>query len=264
MNYCNAVTFYYRGTSMTLKNKILIILSLCLLLCIGAYFIISRTFANFEKQLFEKCRIEALVGGRVMSEIIDMMIDTRLLTKQQIFDRNYVPIQGSNPQKFRTQYDAVFDKYIQKIEDEFLKDEDLEFAVLVDINGYLPTHNSKYAKSETSDPDHNLNYSRSKRIFNDRVGLKASRFIGPGTLKQLYNRDTGEVMWDISSPVFAKGEHFGAFRLGVSLKHINELKNQMIIIVGMTILVILSITMLMLFLILPRKLYDTDLDIPQY
>jgi len=68
---------------MTLKNKILIILSLCLLLCIGAYFIISRTFANFEKQLFEKCRIEALVGGRVMSEIIDMMIDTRLLTNSR-------------------------------------------------------------------------------------------------------------------------------------------------------------------------------------
>jgi len=249
---------------MTLKNKILIILSLCLLLCVGAYFIISSTFTNFEKQLFEKCRIEALVGARVMSEMIEMMIDTGILTKEQVFDRNYIPIPNTNPQKFRTRYDAIFDRYIQKIQDEFLKDEDLEFAALVDINGYLPTHNSKYAKPETTDPVYNLKYSRSKRIFNDMVGINAARFIGPGTIKQLYNRDTGEIMWDIAAPVFVKGEHFGAFRVGVSLKRINELKNQMIIIVGMTILVILSITMLMLFLILPRKLYDTDLDIPQY
>jgi len=32
----------------------------------------------------------------------------------------------------------------------------------------------------------------------------------------------------------------------------------------MSLLVILSVTMLILFLVIPRKLYDTDLDIPRY
>jgi hypothetical protein len=38
----------------------------------------------------------------------------------------------------------------------------------------------------------------------------------------------------------------------------------MIILVGMSLLVILSVTMLMLFLIIPKKLYESDLDIPRY
>ena len=249
---------------MNLKNKILIILSLCLLLCLGSFFIIVRTFDNFENQLFEKCRIEALVGAQVMSDIIEILINTGQLTEKQVFDTNYIAIPGTNPQKFHTQYDRVFDRSIQTIEDEFLEDPDVDYAVLVDRNGYVPTHNARYSKPETDDMNKNLMQSRTKRIFNDAVGIKAARFKGEGTIKQLYYRDTGETMWDIAAPVHVRGKHWGAFRLGVSLQRIDEIKNQMIIIVGMTILVILSVTMLMLFLVLPRKLYDTDLDVPKY
>jgi hypothetical protein len=31
---------------------------------------------------------------------------------------------------------------------------------------------------------------------------------------QVYERDTGEKMWDISLPVYVEGRHWGAFRLG--------------------------------------------------
>src|SRR6056297_80232 len=249
---------------MNLKNKILIILSLCLLLCLGTFFIIVRTFDNFEKQLFEKCRIEALVGARVMSDTIDMLIRHGQLTRTQVFDTNYIAIADTNPQKFHTSYDRVFDKNIQTIQDEFLEDPDVEYAVLVDRNGYVPTHNSKYSKPETDNMNKNLQQSRTKRIFNDSVGIKAARFKGEGTIKQLYYRDTGETMWDIAAAVHVRDKHWGAFRIGVSLERINEIKNQMIIIVGMTILVILSRNMVMRFLVLARKLYDSDLDVPKY
>ena len=48
------------------------------------------------------------------------------------------------------------------------------------------------------------------------VGLAAARnrkelFI------QVYYRDTGEKMWDISAPVYVNGKHWGGFRIGYTM-----------------------------------------------
>jgi len=36
-------------------------------------------------------------------------------------------------------------------------------------------------------------------------------------LVQVYNRDTGERIWDISSPIYIQGRHWGAFRIGYTM-----------------------------------------------
>ena len=69
---------------------------------------------------------------------------------------------------------------------------------------------------------------------------------------------------DFAAPIRVGGKHWGAFRVGLSMERIDDINNQMIILVTMSLLVILSVTMLILFLVIPRKLYDTDLDIPRY
>ena len=71
---------------MNLKAKIMIVLGLCFLLCISSYLVIVRMFDNIETQLFEKCRIEAMIGARVLSETIGFMIDARLLSENDAFD----------------------------------------------------------------------------------------------------------------------------------------------------------------------------------
>ncbi len=48
---------------------------------------------------------------------------------------------------------------------------------------------------------------------NDRVGLLAARNTLPFLL-QRYQRDTGEDMTDLSVPVYVKGRHWGAVRVG--------------------------------------------------
>jgi methyl-accepting chemotaxis protein len=100
--------------------------------------------------------------------------------------------------------------------------------------------------------------------FNDSVGLKAAQYTGNGTIEQFYSRDTGEYIWDMASPVMVNEKHWGAFRVGVSLKRIEELKNNMLLIIVMTIFIIVSLTLLMLFLIIPRKLFETDLEVKKY
>lgn len=65
----------------------------------------------------------------------------------------------------------------------------------------------------TGNYEKDLVSSRTKRIFNDRTGLRC----GKNTeifLLQTYKRDTGEVMHDLSSPIYVNGKHWGGFRIG--------------------------------------------------
>ena len=249
---------------MNLKYRIMIVLGLCFILCISSYVLIARMFDNIENQLFEKCRVDAQIGARVVAESIALMINTRTLNERAAFEFAYVPLEGTNPRKYTTGHDEIFDRYVQPIIDSFLLDPDINYAIPVDRNGYAPTHNSKFAKPLSSDPALALRNSRAKRIYDDPAGIKAARYEGEGTIQQLYSQDTGDTMWDFAAPIRVGDKHRGAFRVGLSMERVDEINNQMIILVTMSLLVILSVTMLLLFLVIPRKLYDTDLDIPRY
>ncbi|QTA83603.1 Uncharacterized protein dnl_60160 [Desulfonema limicola] len=160
-------------------------------------------------------------AGECKNDIIaefQKLLDSKILTEFQLFDTFYIPVPGTDPQKYHTQYDSHADKVLQKILDDYLaKDTRLIFVVAVDINGYLPTHNSKYSKPLTGSRDEDFINNRTKRIFNDRTGLAAARNIKP-FLIQRYSRDTGEEMADLSIPVFINDRHWGAVRFGYKYK----------------------------------------------
>jgi hypothetical protein len=239
---------------MNLKNKIIIIIVFCLILSVGAVVIVNRIFDKTEEQLLQKCRIEALVGARVMTTFMELLIQSNQLTLDQIRDTNYVEIPGSNPKKYSTKYDSLFDATIQKCEDEFLNDEDVVFSILIDRNGYVPTHNSKYSRPPDKNGDINLNYSRSKRNYADKPEIKEIlKYRGDGTVKYLYSRDTGEPIWNIGAPIRLRGETWGAFLIGISLHRVDIIKNQMVIITVTIMIIILSFTLLIILAVIPQK-----------
>jgi len=135
-----------------------------------------------------------------------------------LFDTFYIPVAGTDPQKFHTQYDTLVDGVLEPILDKYLgKDDRLVFFVTVDQNGYLPTHNSRYSRPLTGNKDEDAKWNRTKRIFNDRTGLAAARNQDPYLL-QRYSRDTGEVMSDLSLPIIINNRHWGAIRVGYKQK----------------------------------------------
>ncbi len=239
---------------MDLKKKLIIIIGLCLVMSIGAVIIISKIFDKTEDQLLQKCRIEALVGAKVINTFMELMIHTNLLTEEQILDMAYVPIEGTDPTKYQTKYDAIFDQYIQKFQDEFLYDEDVVYSIAIDKNGYVPTHNSKYSRPLGPDHEKNLFYSRTKRNFADKPEIKqVLQYRGEGTVRFFYERDTGENMWNIGAPVRLRGKHWGAYLVGISLHRIDIIKNQMVIITVTIMIIILSFTLLVILAIIPQK-----------
>ena len=142
------------------------------------------------------------------------LVKGNTLTLAQLFDTFYIPIPDTDPQKYHTQYDRFTDETIRIILDNYLsKDERIKFVVAVDKNGYLPTHNGRYSKPLTGDGAYDTQNNRTKRMFNDRTGLAAARNEKPYLL-QSYSRDTGEVMKDLSVPIFIDGRHWGAIRIG--------------------------------------------------
>jgi hypothetical protein len=152
-------------------------------------------------------------AGRI-TKTMESWIDSNRVSKERLFAYIYYPVIGTDPQKFTTDYDKLSDKEIFPIQEECLaKEPEIKFVVTVDKNGYLPTHNATYSKPLSGRRQIDLVYNRTKRIFNDRTGIKAARNMAPFLL-QTYQRDTGEMMKDLSVPLIVGGQHWGGLRFG--------------------------------------------------
>ena len=131
-----------------------------------------------------------------------------------LFDQNYVPIPNTKPQKFHTRFDALTDKVLTPLQEAMVEQhQEMAYAIGCDVNGYVPTHNKRFTKPLTGDEKVDFVNNRTKRIFNDPVGKKCGAHEQPFLL-QTYRRDTGEIMHDISAPVYVQGRHWGGFRIG--------------------------------------------------
>ena len=131
-----------------------------------------------------------------------------------IFDHNYREIPNSNPKRYTNSYDSQVDRELTQIYDDFLKSYNgLIYTLAVDENGYAPAHNLASSNPPTGNPEVDVVKSRHKRIFNDPVGIKLARN-QKHSLFQTYLRDTGEVLNDLSMPIFINNKHWGAVRIG--------------------------------------------------
>ncbi len=141
-------------------------------------------------------------------------ITKKVITQSSLFDFNYQKITNTNPVKYRTSFDDFTDKVLPKIQEPLLAEfDEVIFCAAVDINGYLPTHNKCFSKPLTGDYDVDFSQSRTKRMFVDPTGIRCAQHTDKFLL-QTYKRDTGEIMHDVSAPIFVNGKHWGGFRIG--------------------------------------------------
>ena len=164
----------------------------------------------------EAMRLAALVSLEMTAAA-----DRGDLSLDDVFDRDYRPIPGSNPAQFQTRYNAVFDRVLTPIFDAALSfDAQVVFAMAVDENGYCGTHNTKFSQAQGKDLVWNAANCRNRRFFKDRVGLSVGANRKP-YLVQCYQRDMGGgrfmPMVDASAPVVVKGRHWGGMRLAYRL-----------------------------------------------
>ncbi len=133
---------------------------------------------------------------------------------EDLFDRHYQPIPGTTPTKYRTRFDAYADQVLPSLQEPVLQAEPaVVFAIACTPEGYVPTHNNAFAHPPSGDAARDLARSRSKRLFNDRTGVRCGSH-QQALLLQTYMRDTGELMHDLSVPIQVCGRHWGGLRIG--------------------------------------------------
>ncbi|MCW8865403.1 MAG: methyl-accepting chemotaxis protein [Colwellia sp.] len=159
------------------------------------------------------CKQAQLAATRV-GQIFEQSIANNQMSMQKFFDFNYQPIGDTSPAKFSTQFDSFTDQHLPSIQEPLLQEfTDMIYAGAVDINGYFPTHNKCFSKPLTGNPEVDFINNRTKRMFNDPTGIRCAQHCEKFLL-QTYKRDTGEVMHDVSAPIFIQGKHWGGFRIG--------------------------------------------------
>ncbi|HEY2683438.1 MAG TPA: methyl-accepting chemotaxis protein [Steroidobacteraceae bacterium] len=141
------------------------------------------------------------------------------VSARQLYDENYRPIAGSNPEQYLTDYVEFTDRVLPPIQDRLLGlDPRIVFCVAWARGGYLPTHNPEYRKPQGKDPEWNAAHCRNRRLFNDRAVRKVAQSRAPFLL-QTYRRNMGGgkfvLMKDLSAPIHVEGRHWGAFRMGI-------------------------------------------------
>lgn len=139
------------------------------------------------------------------------------ISQNDLFSRDYVPIPNTDPAQLMAPFTAFTDKVLPNFQEDALAlDRRVVFCAAVDLNGYLPSHNLKFSQPQGDDPVWNAANSRNRRLFNDRVGLKAGRNQRPFLL-QVYRRDMGggafAMMKDVSAPIIVDGRQWGGLRL---------------------------------------------------
>ena len=149
-----------------------------------------------------------------VAQTFEQAVSQGRISEADLFDRSYQPIAGTNPPKFTTRFDRFTDETLPAIQEPILEEHaTVAYAGAVDDRGYFPTHNRRFSRPLTGDYDFDLANNRTKRIFGDRTGSRCGSNTQPFLL-QTYKRDTGEVMHDVSVPIYVFGRHWGGFRIG--------------------------------------------------
>jgi len=152
-----------------------------------------------------------------ISRALEGLVERGKLTQEDLFDNNYIPIEGTDPVQYRTRFLSAVEEVVGPIQEAFLAgDSRMRLCVTVDRNGYLPVHNRRYSLPQRpGEKAWNTANSRNRWIFDDRAGLAAARNVRP-YLIQVYPREMGNgvtiMMREINAPVRVFGQHWGGFR----------------------------------------------------
>ena len=157
-----------------------------------------------------------------ISRRLERLVEQGRLTQEDLFDNDYVTIEGTDPVQHRTRFLSALEEILPPIQEALLaSDARMVFCAAVDRNGYLPVHNRKYSfPQRPGEVVWNTANSRNRRIFDDRAELAAARNVRPYII-QVYARDMGNgitvMMKEIDAPIRVSGEHWGGFRSAYKL-----------------------------------------------
>src|SRR6476661_3541138 len=160
--------------------------------------------------------LKAQEAARQVMAVVEHAIDEGEVSLEDVFDRDYQIIDGTNPVQYRVRFNDAADKYVQPILDRTkVSDGRIIGTAIGDMNGYLPTHLSERSHPQGPDPVWNDAHCRNKRILIDDTTRTALASEKPATLAT-YRMELGDKFIPVKNvfvPIYFKGRRWGNFEL---------------------------------------------------
>ena len=160
--------------------------------------------------------LKAQEAARQIASAIEQAIDAGEATIEDVFDRDYQLVEGSNPVQYTVRFNDTADRHVRPILDRFkAADNRIIGSAIGDMNGYLPTHLSERSHPQGPDPVWNDANCRNRRILIDDTTRAALASDKPATLAT-YRMELGEkciAVKNVFVPLIIKGRRWGNFEL---------------------------------------------------
>nr|WP_298927780.1 methyl-accepting chemotaxis protein [uncultured Erythrobacter sp.] len=153
-------------------------------------------------------------------EAADAAIADGEIEVDAFFDQDYVEVEGSNPQLYRTKLSDWADSKWQELLDSATdSDPMIMAAACTDTNGFLPTHLSDKSRKPTGDLAHDTAYCRNGRILLEGCDIAAKKSSAPYMMAVYRQEGDGQqyrVVRNVYIPLFIKGRRWGDFEVAYS------------------------------------------------
>ncbi|MFN2100707.1 methyl-accepting chemotaxis protein [Altererythrobacter sp. MF3-039] len=156
-----------------------------------------------------------------ITELTERALEAGELNAARLFDRDYVPIEGSNPVRFRnTLMDWAHEHWRPILDETTASDHRFQAAACTDVNGYLPTHLTKHSQEPTGDVSIDTKNCRNGRKIFDPIDKRAKRSTDPYMMAVYRQEGDGTnyvVVRNIYVPLVINGQRWGDFELAYVL-----------------------------------------------
>ncbi|MBA3511614.1 methyl-accepting chemotaxis protein [Sphingomonas sp.] len=160
--------------------------------------------------------LKAQETARNIMIAVERAIDAGEVSVEDVFDRDYKLVEGSNPIQYDVRFNAAADRHVRPILDRTKgQDNRIIGSAIGDMNGYLPTHLSERSHPQGPDPVWNDEHCRNRRILIDDTTRNALASDKPATLAT-YRMELGDRFIPVKNvfvPLYFRGRRWGNFEL---------------------------------------------------
>ncbi|MGQ0589336.1 MAG: methyl-accepting chemotaxis protein [Sphingosinicella sp.] len=159
----------------------------------------------------------AQAAARELEAMIEESIRRGEIAEDDVFDRDYVVMPGTNPTQWETRFCAYADAHVRPVLDRVNGSDPRHMAcVMSDLTGYLPTHVTERSHPQGDDPAWNAEHCRNRRNFIDAATQRAIDSDKEAMLFT-YRVDLGEGKYlpvkNVFVPMYVRGRRWGNFEL---------------------------------------------------
>lgn len=175
--------------------------------------LVHSGFAHDDRQFVEL----AIAKRDEVQKLVEAAIGSGDISETAVFDTDYQLIPGSNPERFNTRFNDFADRYIRPVIDSVSKaDPRIAGAGCTDVNGYLPTHETRRSQEpRPNDPEWNDRNCRHRRILLDDVTSRAVKSSAPFMMAvyRLTRGNEAQLVKNVFVPLWINGRRWGNFEI---------------------------------------------------